>query len=72
MFRFIKRYFDREHTRMELERLSDRALKDIGLYRGDIDFVVKSGVFPTVNKKGELFGSPFSYTASFNSVKPPM
>ena len=32
----------REKTRLELERLTDRELQDIGLVRGDIDSVVRT------------------------------
>lgn len=36
----FSRWFARQETRRQLERMSDRELKDIGINRGDINRIV--------------------------------
>lgn len=47
----LKALFERNRTHQQLSRLSDRELRDIGLSRGDISFVVRNGCRPVDDVK---------------------
>lgn len=44
MMKSVQRFMRRRQTRMELQRLTDRELHDLGINRGDIPGIVRQVV----------------------------